>query len=146
MPDASTTVQDLPYCPICSSLLRPGVIWFGECLSEEVMDNIESWIAKDDVDLLLVIGTTAALSSITGYSNDARDMGARMAVINPDAEAVEAIGGLEDGDWWFGGDAATVLPALLRPQSRFGDSQLSRVGRNDNRNSQAKGVDSMGTL
>jgi NAD-dependent deacetylase sirtuin 5 len=87
------------------------------------MDRIETWIAEDDVDLLLVIGTTAALSSITGYSNDARNMGARMAVINPDIEAVEAVGGLDEGDWWFGGDAAEMLPALLaapavRPQDR----------------------------
>lgn len=77
------------------------------------MDRIETWIAQDVVDLLLVIGTTAALSSITGYSDDARDMGARMAVVNPDAEAVEAIGGLDYGDWLFGGDAAEILPVLL---------------------------------
>lgn len=87
------------------------------------MDRIEAWISKDAVDLLLVIGTTAALSSITGYSDDARDMGARMAVIDPDAEAVGAIGGLDNGDWWFGGDAAVVLPLLLCPSSQSCDGK-----------------------
>lgn len=111
------TLRDLPRCPSCSSFLRPGVIWFGECLSDDIMNRIEAWISEDNVDLLLVIGTTAALSSITGYSNDARDMGARMAVFNPDAEAVEAVGGLDSGDWWFSGDAAEILPSLLQPRS-----------------------------
>jgi NAD-dependent deacetylase sirtuin 5 len=114
--DTLTTLRDLPQCPECNALLRPGVVWFGERLSESIMDHIETWIAEG-VDLLLVIGTTAALSSITGYSDDARNMGARMAVINPDAEAVEAIGGLDEGDWWFGGDAAEILPTLLLPSS-----------------------------
>ncbi|QDS67458.1 hypothetical protein FKW77_000679 [Venturia effusa] len=119
--DRPTTLRDLPHCPDCHALLRPGVIWFGECLSDDIMDRIEHWISSEAVDLLLVVGTTAALSSITGYSNDARDTGARMAVINPDLEAVEAVGGLDNGDWWFGGDAAEVLPCLLWPALRAGD-------------------------
>ena len=44
----------------------------------------------------------------------ARDHGAKVAVINMDEHDVPA-GGWKEGDWFFQGDAAEIIPALLKP-------------------------------
>lgn len=45
---------DLPRCPSCHSLARPGVVWFGE--KPHRLDDINSLIYK--ADLLIVVGTS----------------------------------------------------------------------------------------
>jgi NAD-dependent SIR2 family protein deacetylase len=40
-------------------LLRPHVVWFGECLEVETMECAHN--ALEDCDLLLVIGTSAVV-------------------------------------------------------------------------------------
>ncbi|OTA27875.1 hypothetical protein BTJ68_10668 [Hortaea werneckii EXF-2000] len=49
-----------------------------------------------------------------GYVDEARERGARVCVVNMDVNDVPA-GGWEEGDWFFRGDAATVVPRLLEP-------------------------------
>lgn len=108
-------VSELPHCPKCrSGLLRPGVVWFGEALPSRTMMTIDRWLhGGEKIDLLLVIGTSAAVYPAAGYITKARNKGARVAVINterPDQVASK----LEDGDWFFQGDAGVVLPQILQ--------------------------------
>jgi NAD-dependent deacetylase sirtuin 5 len=108
--------EDLPQCPKCNkNLLRPGVVWFGEQLPTKVLKTIEEYLdEEEDIDLILVIGTSAKVYPAAGYVDAARDHGARVAVINMDEKDVPA-GGWMEGDWFFQGDAAEIIPALLRP-------------------------------
>lgn len=107
---------DLPHCPQCkTSLLRPGVVWFGEALDTAMMAGVDSWIGRRSdstkvIDVMLVVGTAAAVWPAAGYVEKARRRGAVVVVVNPDPEAAED---LEDEDFWFGGDAAEVLPRLF---------------------------------
>ncbi|KAI0392963.1 histidine phosphatase superfamily [Xylariaceae sp. FL0594] len=102
---------DLPQCPKCEkALLRPGVVWFGEGLDEEMLDGIDDWIEKEKVDLMLVIGTAAAVYPAAGYTRKARNAGAVVAVVNLDPDAAE---GLVSGDFFFQGSAAEILPKLF---------------------------------
>lgn len=117
---------DLPHCPECGSgLLRPGVVWFGEMLPAKVIDEIDKFIEEaKNIDLILVIGTSAQVYPAAGYINKAREKGARVAVINMD-RADTGSGGLEHGDWFFEGDAGVLVPELL--ESEIGDiSNLQR--------------------
>ncbi|KAF2429307.1 DHS-like NAD/FAD-binding domain-containing protein [Tothia fuscella] len=109
-------LEDLPRCPSCGSgLLRPGVVWFGEMLPEKVMRAVENWItASEKIDLIMVIGTSSNVHPAAGYVSVARAKGARVAVINTDKRHLPD-GGLREGDWFFVGDAAEVVPALLEP-------------------------------
>jgi len=69
---------------------------------------------KKGIDLLIVIGTSAQVYPAAGYIASARARGARVAVVNterPDQEASR----LEDGDWFFQGDAAVIVPKMLEP-------------------------------
>ena len=94
------------------TLLRPGVVWFGEGLDWEMLRGVDGWIARPDgrgVDLMLVVGTSAAVYPAAGYVDKARAAGAQVAVVNLDADAGD------DADFAFAGDAAELLPQLLEP-------------------------------
>jgi NAD-dependent deacetylase sirtuin 5 len=48
--------EKLPHCPKCDALLRPGVVWFGEPLSRNMFDEINTWIDSErKLDLMMVI-------------------------------------------------------------------------------------------
>ncbi len=109
-------IQDLPHCPQCGDgLLRPGVVWFGEMLPERTIDAIDEWIEESPtIDLMLVIGTGAKVYPAAGYVEEARAKGARVAVVNLDpADAAAGLDGLRPEDWFFRGDAGTVVPEIL---------------------------------
>lgn len=63
----------------------------------------------------MVVGTSAKVFPAAGYIEKARDHGAVVAVINPEAEDPEELEKLEPRDFAFGQDAATCLPVLLEP-------------------------------
>lgn len=116
----------LPTCPTCKhGLLRPGVVWFGEQLPGDVLDDVDAFIsAPEKIDLIMVIGTSAKVYPAAGYVNSARVKGARVAVINMDPNDVPGQG-LYAGDWFFQGDAAQILPELLK--SVIGDLDMAKV-------------------
>lgn len=116
VPLPSLTRNDLPQCPQCNQdLLRPGVVWFGEALPVSVLETIEDYLDEDErIDLILVVGTSAKVYPAAGYVEIARQHGARVAVVNMDENDVPA-GGWRKGDWFFQGDASSILPELLRP-------------------------------
>ena len=110
-------IRDLPHCPECKEgLLRPGVVWFGERLPEKTIDVVDDWITESrKIDLILVIGTSARVYPAAAYIDQARAKGARVAVINMDPlDAPKVSGGLAKDDWFFQGDAATIVPELLK--------------------------------
>jgi NAD-dependent deacetylase len=96
----------LSQCNSCGALMRPGVVWFGETLDPHKLDIVEEFLSRGDVDLALVIGTTA----LFGYITDWATRVSRMVIeINPEETpltkfATESIRG----------PAAVVLPELLK--------------------------------
>ncbi|KAG8532894.1 uncharacterized protein KY384_002772 [Bacidia gigantensis] len=110
---ADIPTQDLPQCPKCGTgLLRPGVVWFTEMLPRKVIREIDDYIEfSSKIDLMIVIGTSAAVYPAAGYIDEAREKGARVAVINMDKDTSE---GLWHGDWFFEGDASVLLPVLFK--------------------------------
>ncbi|KAK4549507.1 hypothetical protein LTR36_006504 [Oleoguttula mirabilis] len=108
--------EDLPICPQCKKhLLRPGVVWFGESLPSEVLQTVDDFINQPEkIDIIIVIGTSAKVYPAAGYIEEARDKGARVCVVNMD-ENDRPSGGWEEGDWFFKGDAAQIVPRLLEP-------------------------------
>ncbi|KAM5342083.1 hypothetical protein ACJ41O_015114 [Fusarium nematophilum] len=107
--------HDLPQCPRCkSSILRPGVVWFGEPLPVDVVKEADALFEDPEpIDLCLTIGTSSRVWPAAGYADMARKKGARVAVINTDA--ADAKGVRPGRDFVFIGDAAVVLPELLKP-------------------------------
>jgi NAD-dependent deacetylase sirtuin 5 len=105
---------DLPRCPDCTSLLRPGVVWFGETLAAGAPDTVDDWLWKKPIDLVIAAGTSLDVFPAAEWVNAVRDCGATLAII--DADKDHWLGNkheLNDGDWFFLGDIAVILPKLL---------------------------------
>ncbi|TEA15932.1 NAD-dependent protein deacylase [Colletotrichum sidae] len=107
--------EDLPQCPKCNkSIIRPRVVWFGENLPKEVVEETDAFFEDPEpIDLCLTIGTSSRVWPAAGYAEMARKKGARIAVVNTTAEDAKNI--RPGQDWVFVGDAAVVLPELLQP-------------------------------
>ncbi|KAK7705440.1 hypothetical protein SLS57_010094 [Botryosphaeria dothidea] len=115
IPLREIAVEDLPHCPLCSSLLRPDIVWFGEALAQSSVDRIHSWMDEGKIDLMLVVGTTALVYPAAGYIHAARVQGARIAVFNmEESEEEGATTNLKEGDWLFQGDASKIVPEVLK--------------------------------
>lgn len=57
--EANIPSMELPRCKKCNGLLRPHVVWFGECLERSVVNCTDD--ALQGCDLLLVVGTSAVV-------------------------------------------------------------------------------------
>lgn len=110
--------SDLPQCPICKdgSLLRPGVVWFGESLPLQELNEIDDFLEKDQepVHLILVIGTSGTVYPANSYVDRVRLQGGKVAIFNTDIEE-SILSGNEKDTWGFKGDAAELLPIALQP-------------------------------
>lgn len=90
----------------CGGLLRPGVVWFGESLPDEVWEHALEAAAQAQV--LMVVGTSAVVYPAAGLAEVARKAGARVAVVNPEATPVDSM-----ADWVLRGPSGELLPRLL---------------------------------
>jgi len=98
-----------PKCPQCgNSLLRPGVVWFGESLNSTVIENVTNFLRRTESGLVLVVGTTATFSYIIDWALRARRAGGLLVEVNPDETELSAA-----ADIAYRKRAADVLPALL---------------------------------
>jgi hypothetical protein len=108
--------EDLPHCPSCKTgLLCPGVVWFDEALPKDTLTDIDEWTGKGPIDLCLVIGTTASVYPAASYVQVARKKGAKVAVVNVDSKELGSAGSFREGDFLFEGNAARILPEILKP-------------------------------
>jgi len=71
---------DLPLCPKCDALMRPGVVWFGEQLPWDEVQRVESYLDRGACDLVIVAGTTATF----GYIIDWALRGSVLIEVNPE--------------------------------------------------------------
>lgn len=104
--DRTVPLPELPpRCTDCGALLRPGVVWFGESLPDEIWSRAQD--AATSADVMLVIGTSAQVYPAAGLAARARVVSnARVIEINLEPSGAEV-------DAFLPGKAGEVLPALL---------------------------------
>lgn len=105
-PDGRATLPKLPPHCACGGLARPGVVWFGEPLPEGMMKEAEHAVAASEV--FLVIGTSAVVYPAAGLVPFAKQSGASVIEINPEATAFS-----ETVDFALQGPAGELLPKLV---------------------------------
>ncbi len=71
-----------PDCPFCGGMLRPGVVWFGEGIDEDVLAR--SYAALE-CDIFMSVGTSSVVYPAAGLAAEARRRGAFTVEINPEA-------------------------------------------------------------
>ncbi len=89
-------------------LLRPNVVWFGECIDPTVFDRVENFLQGTPPDVALAIGTTGMFPYIQRWAHIARGLGALLCEVNPEPSDLSAI-----CDICLRGKAGEVLPGLL---------------------------------
>lgn len=98
--------DELPTCPRCGSLARPGVVWFGEAIPEDAMDLAFAETAA--CDIFLSVGTSAQVYPAAGLVEIARGAGAVTAEIN-----IEPTEDASIFDHVLTGPSGVILPKLL---------------------------------
>lgn len=95
-----------PRCPHCGGRVRPGVVWFGEELPAQALQ--QAFAAAGECDLLLSVGTSGVVYPAARIPQLALESGALLVHVNPQAAAAEGA-----REYWLGGAAGLVLPQLL---------------------------------
>ena len=75
---------DVPRCPECCALMRPGVIWFGEQLPWNEVQRVESYLDRGACDVVIVAGTTATFGYIVDWALRAGRGGGELIEVNPE--------------------------------------------------------------
>jgi len=92
-------------CEECDGLIRPDVVWFGEMLPPDAVEQANA--ATTQADVFLSIGTSAVVYPAAQFPLEARANGAYVAEVNPDTTGIT-----DEVDESIRGPAGDVLPAL----------------------------------
>ncbi|MFC1583081.1 NAD-dependent deacylase [Candidatus Neomarinimicrobiota bacterium] len=90
----------------CGTWLRPDIVWFGDMLNAEVVDQATEAIRR--CDLLVSVGTSGAVWPAAGFPRLARENSAHCVEINPEATEMSAL-----YHETFRVPAGEVLPSLF---------------------------------
>lgn len=101
-----SALPPLPTCPQCNSLLRPGVVWFGEQLPSGILSKALDTIGKADV--MLVVGTSSQVQPAASLAHVAKRSGAVTIEVN--LEPTHNTGFM---DFALHGKAGEILPQLV---------------------------------
>jgi len=82
--ELDTDSAGIPKCAKCGSMMRPGVVWFGETLDVEQIARVEDYLAPERCDYVLVIGTTALFGYIVDWAVRAAAADGELIEINPE--------------------------------------------------------------
>lgn len=94
-----------PLCH-CGSIIRPGVVWFGEPLPER---EIEAAFAEAQAcDVMLVVGTSGLVSPASYLPSIAKQAGAGIIEVNVERSAISPL-----ADIFLEGPSGEILPRLV---------------------------------
>ena len=96
-----------PRCS-CGGLFRPAVVWFGETLPWQPLENVRRYLLAGGIDVCLVVGTEASFGYIIEWSFQARESGALLVDVNPCATGLSGA-----VDFHLEGKAGEILPQFL---------------------------------
>ena len=106
---AGELLSDIPTCPACGEAMRPEVVWFGEALPAEAIE--QACEAAEACDVVLVVGTSRLVYPAAALVDVAAERGAAVIEINPDAEPRE-------GELLICEPAAALMPRLVEVMCR----------------------------
>jgi NAD-dependent deacetylase len=99
--------QEVPHCQACGGLLRPDVVWFGESLPRAQLE--EAVLAARSCEMFISIGTSGVVQPAASLAHAARNRGAMLVEVNPEATPLTA-----KVTFFLHGKSGEILPALIR--------------------------------
>jgi NAD-dependent deacetylase len=95
-----------PYCQ-CGALLRPDVVWFGESLPPEAIE--QSFELSQNCELMFVVGTSAVVQPAASLPVVAKQSGAYVVEVNMEPTPISST-----VDQSFFGPAGKIMPILQK--------------------------------
>ena len=102
---------NIPTCNYCGGKIRPDIVWFGEMLDEDIIQ--EAFYVTEQADLFLSIGTSALVHPAASLPVIAKQHGATLVEINIDETPISS---LSDFNWKS--KAGEFLPELCEKLNR----------------------------
>jgi NAD-dependent deacetylase len=102
-------LSEVPPLCACGEVMRPDVVWFGEQLPLQPVEQVSRYLLDGGIDLCLVIGTEATFGYIIQWAMEAREAGAMVVDVNPRDTGLGSV-----VDVHLKSKAGEVLPKLLR--------------------------------
>ena len=104
--DRQVPLPEMPPRCACGSLLRPGVVWFGEGLDQAVVT--QAFESARQAEVVLVVGTSSLVYPAAALPQMARASGAFVIEVNPEPTPLTP-----GADVSLRGTAASLVPALV---------------------------------
>ena len=101
---------EVPRCD-CGGLIRPDVVWFGEMLPQDVLE--EAYHYARTASVFLSVGTSALVHPAASLPLEARAYGAYVVEINPETTPIT-----HEVDEHISGKAGEILPKLVETLRR----------------------------
>ena len=101
------TGQVPPACPRCGAHLRPDVVWFGESLPSQALED--AWLAACTCQVFFSIGTSSVVEPAASLPGLAQGYGALVVEINPHPTPLTP-----KADFVFRAPSGLALPALVK--------------------------------
>jgi len=99
--------ESVPQCSVCSGLLRPDVVWFGEALPR---DQLEASVeAARTCDIFFSIGTSGVVQPAASLAHAARNRGAVVVEVNAEPTLLTS-----KANYAFHGKSGEMLPELVK--------------------------------
>ena len=95
-----------PKCPRCRAIMRPGVIWFGEIIPQDIINK--ALIEAEKADVILVIGTSGVVMPAGAIPEIIKRNEGKVIEINIDKTIISSI-----ADIYIRGKAGEVLPKIV---------------------------------
>jgi NAD-dependent deacetylase len=99
-------VEEIPTCPLCGGLLRPGVVWFGEPIPAAAMVTAQQ--AAEGCDVFLSVGTSSMVWPAAGLGESAKAAGATVVEVNLDSTPMSS-----SSHHVLQGKSGEILPELV---------------------------------
>lgn len=100
------SINEIPPKCECGALLRPAIVWFGESLPSDVLN--QAWSNSEQADLFLVVGTSALVHPAASLPLVAKRSGARVVEINLEPTAIS-----DQVDISLMGKSGELLPQII---------------------------------
>lgn len=97
---------EFPFCGKCQGLMKPDVVFFGEALPQDVLQD--ATYEASSCDLILVIGSSLVVYPAAYMPRYAKDVGARLVIVNREETSYDG-----EADLLLPGSAGEIMPRIL---------------------------------
>ncbi len=105
-PDTDIDPTAIPACRKCGGRIRPDVVWFGEMLPGEIIN--QAFASAERADVFFSVGTSALVQPAASLPLIAKRNGATLVEVNPERTPLSEL-----ADFAFQANSGELLPKLV---------------------------------